>query len=399
MSFSFNLNANSTHLLIRTHEITTKGRNRQDFEKRLERNIKRIIPKNFTPVWISGRLLIEFKLNPDTIDFTPIVTKLSNLGGVTAIAPCCLSENNTEEIESKSILWAESALKNKKNTFAVRTRRVNKDFHLSSTELDLRIGSKIRQIHPNLKTDLKKPEFKLNIEVRQKKTIIYSDELAGSLGLPQDSTQLVLCLLSGGIDSPVAAFEIMRRGCTPILLHFHSKPYTSESSIQKVIKLAKILRQSSSYPIELWLVSLYEIQKNISEVCNERYRTVHYRRFMMKIAEELAQKRNALALATGDALGQVASQTLQNLSQIEKGVNLPVLRPLITLDKNEIISKAKKIGTYETSILPHDDSCVLFASKSPTTKAAPHVINDDDSRLNSYELIFRALDSAEKIII
>jgi thiamine biosynthesis protein ThiI len=120
---------------------------------------------------------------------------------------------------------------------------------------------------------------------------------------------------------------------------------------------------------------------------------------MMKIAEELAQKRNALALATGDALGQVASQTLQNLSQIEKGVNLPVLRPLITLDKNEIISKAKKIGTYETSILPHDDSCVLFASKSPTTKAAPHVINDDDSRLNSYELIFRALDSAEKIII
>jgi thiamine biosynthesis protein ThiI len=197
----------------------------------------------------------------------------------------------------------------------------------------------------------------------------------------------------------VAAIDILRRGCSLELLHFHSQPFTSEASVLKIKKLAQIIKQYSTNPIALYLVPLLDIQQAVCARCREEYRTIHYRRFMMRVAEELARRTNSKAIVTGEAISQVASQTLTNLGAIEDVIRLSILRPLISCDKQAIIAKARTLGTYETSIEPHDDSCSLFASKHPSTRVSIEKLNVDDQGLEINKLVLSALDSMEKVII
>lgn len=400
------INPKTTHLLIRHQEIALKGKNRPEFERRLKTNLTRYteefpdLMKNVTVV--SGRFVIELA-RPDLShnQLKPLVDRLSTLSGVSAITPCLVTQPQIETISAQAIEWAKHDLGQNPDaqTFAVRTRRVDKNFPLTSAEVDLQIGSKIKPLKEGLTVKLKKPDVKICIEVRRKHALVYSWEKAGPRGLPMDASQRVVCLLSGGIDSPVAAYEVMRRGCTPVLVHFHSKPFTSESSVAKVKRLAAALRKLSPHPLELWLVPLLEIQKSVRDHCNERHRTVHYRRFMMRVAQELALKRGAKALVTGDALGQVASQTLTNLQAIEDVVQMPVFRPLITADKDQIVAKAQQLGTYEISIEPHEDSCVLFAPNKPATQAKISALREEEDYLPQYDLVFAAVDAAEKVLL
>ncbi len=398
----------STHILIRHHEISLKGRNRPDFERLLVDNIQRISSRLsskankdcvFKVQQLSGRYLLSLQ-NKDQVE--ELIPKIANLGGIAAVSHCQVTnEFNPEEIIKTAVEWFDDWIKTsaRAESFAVRTRRVKQNFSLPSTEMDKKIGSVIHSKYPHLKVDLKNADLALNIEIRNHHVLVYGSEKSGALGLPMDTSQRVVCLLSGGIDSPVAAFELMARGCSPVFVHFHSQPFTSEAAVEKVKRLAKAVANNSPYPVELWLVPLLEIQKTVRDNCNERYRTVHYRRFMLKIAEELARKRWAKAIVTGEALGQVASQTLTNIAAIENGISIPILRPLISLNKVQIVEKAKKLGTYEISLEPHEDTCVLFAPKKPATQARLEYLKSEEDKLPVYSLVFSALDRAEKILL
>lgn len=393
------INQKATHLLVRHQEIALKGRNRPEFERRLRNNLARCLGDDGR-VWnASGRFVID--IPKSNRNLSQLIDRLSTIGGVAAITPCFLTDPNIESITAHTLEWAENdfASMPQAKTFAIRARRVDKRFPLSSAEIDFSVGTLVKKLREGLTVSLKSPDLKISIEVRGKHALIYSWEKEGVCGLPMDPTQRVICLLSGGIDSPVAAYEVMRRGCTPVFVHFHSKPFTSEASVSKVKRLAKVLREVSPLPLELWLVPLLEIQKAVRDNCNERYRTIHYRRFMMLIAQEIANRRGAKALVTGEALGQVASQTLTNMQAVEDAIELPVLRPLVTSDKLQIVTKAQDIGTYSISIEPHDDSCILFAPERPATQARVSILREEQATLPTYSLVFAAADAAEKILL
>ena len=393
------INPKTTHLLIRHQEIALKGRNRPEFERRLKKNLAKCLGNQGQVHTASGRFVVELVAAPDNLAL--LVDRLSGVGGVAAVTPCLLTEPVIEGITTQALEWAQHDVNAQPDarTFAVRARRVNKRFPMSSNEIDIQIGSQMKTMREGWTVNLKKPDIKISIEIRQKHALIYSWEKPGVRGLPMDATQRVVCLLSGGIDSPVAAYEVMRRGCTPVFVHFHSKPYTSEASIAKVKRLAGVLRDISPLPLELWLVPLLDIQKAVRDNCNERYRTIHYRRFMMMIAEEIATRRGAKALVTGEALGQVASQTLSNMQAIDDVVKMPVLRPLVTSDKLQIVTKAQALGTFAISIEPHDDTCILFAPERPTTQAKIATLREEAEALPQFDLIFAAIDAAEKILL
>lgn len=390
-------NPQASHILIRHQEISLKGKNRPEFERRLRNNLGKCVGDLGIVESASGRFVIRLTkpLSSDLID------RLAQVPGVAAVTPCLLIGTEIDEITTKSLAWAKHDLEQNPaiKTIAVRSRRVDPKYPMSSAEVDMHVGCRVKALREGLTVNLKKPDLKVSIEMRYKHALIYTWEKAGVRGLPMDVKQRVVCLLSGGIDSPVAAFEVMRRGCTPVFVHFHSKPFTSEASVAKVKRLAAIVRKFSPFPLELWLVPLLPIQKAVRDTCNERYRTIHYRRFMMMAAQEVANRRGAKALVTGEALGQVASQTLTNMHAIEDVVQMPVLRPLITSDKDQIVEKAKLLGTYETSIEPHDDTCVLFAPERPATQAKVEQLREEAAMLPQYELVFNALDNAEKILI
>lgn len=398
-----NIYPNTTHLLIRHNEISLKGNNRHSFEKLLMRNLQRKVNDCGKVINHNGRILIQFNDNyKDNSDkYNNMIEQLKLISGIHTIAPCKVVPSESHSIEAETIQWTEHELKQNQNiqTFAIRTRRIDKNFPLRSSELEFNIGSKIRQNHSNISTNLKNPDLKMNIEVRQKYTLIYSNEIKGVNGLPLDPSLRAVCLLSGGIDSPVAVFEIMKRGISPILVHFHSMPFTPATTIDKIKKLSQVLRQYNPYPMELWLISLLNIQQQVKEHCTERYRTILYRRFMMRIAEEICRRFHSKAIVTGEALGQVASQTISNIAAIEGLTKTPIFRPLITLDKSQIIEKAKTIGTFDISIEPHEDTCILFAPENPATQARLEKIIEEEERLPIFNLIFNALDNAEKVLI
>ncbi|MGE4234502.1 MAG: tRNA uracil 4-sulfurtransferase ThiI [Bacteriovoracia bacterium] len=383
----------ASHILIRHDEISLKGKNRKDFELRLSKNITRVV---FKPVeQVSGRFVI--KVNPTEIE--SIVKKLRQIPGIHSVAPCIvLTEKSFELIKEVGQSWFLSEHADAK-VFAIRTKRVDKTFSHRSAEVDAVISDSLRQTKPNLKLQLKNPEVSLKIEIRQKAVFIYSECFPGLSGQPIDGKRRVVCLLSGGIDSPVSVFEIMKRGCSPVLIHFHSMPFTSQAAIDKVIKLARLVTEKSGYPVELHLVPLLDIQKIIRDRCNPRYRILLYRRMMVRIAAEIAQKTNASALVTGESLGQVASQTLTNLATIESAVRIPIFRPLLCHSKHEIVEKAKENGSYELSLLPYDDTCQLFAPPKVATQSSEERILPEEEKLPIFDLLFKAIDNSQKIVL
>jgi thiamine biosynthesis protein ThiI len=284
-------------------------------------------------------------------------------------------------------------------TFKVEARRANKQFPLQSPEIMKAVSRHVlaNSGQDQLKVDVHNPELTLTVEVRETKAYVMCDVIDGPGGLPVGTAGKVMLLLSGGIDSPVAGWMAMKRGATVEAIHFHSFPFTSERAQEKVNELAKILAKHGGR-VRLHNVYFTEIQKAIRKHCPEEYSVTIMRRFMMRIADRLAHKRKALALVTGESLGQVASQTLESMYTINHVTNIPILRPLIAIDKVEIMNIAKKIGTYETSILPYEDCCTIFLPKNPKTRPKVSEAEAAEAKLDIEALIEEALERTESIL-
>ena len=376
-------------------ELFLKGANRKQFYNNalshIFKNIKSIgYDKYYTE---SAKLYIE----ADEENFEAIIEQLQKVFGIAYIDIVYRTEKNEEDIFEaikKSIIdaYGEDEL-----TFKVQTKRVDKSFKYQSPEFNMLMGDKILDEFPNLKVDIHDPDFKVFIDIKNN-AYIYSKRYAGLGGLPIGSSGNGLLMLSGGIDSPVAGYLMAKRGMKVNALHFHSYPYTSLKAKQKAIDLAEIMSDYTG-PMNLFMVNLSEIYKAIATNCDRRETTILSRRFMVRIAEKLSEKYEYKALITGDSLGQVASQTLESLSVVEEATSLPLLRPLIAMDKKDIVDLSKDIGSYENSIEPFDDCCSIFAPDNPLTKPKLHYIKMSEEKLDIDKLVDEALDTLEIIRI
>lgn len=376
-------------------ELFLKGANRKQFYNNalshIFKNIKSIgYDKYYTE---SAKLYIE----ADEENFEAIIEQLQKVFGIAYIDIVYRTEKNEEDIFEaikKSIIdaYGEDEL-----TFKVQTKRVDKSFKYQSPEFNMLMGDKILDEFPNLKVDIHDPDFKVFIDIKNN-AYIYSKRYAGLGGLPIGSSGNGLLMLSGGIDSPVAGYLMAKRGMKVNALHFHSYPYTSLKAKQKAIDLAEIMSDYTG-PMNLFMVNLSEIYKAIATNCDRRETTILSRRFMVRIAEKLSEKYEYKALITGDSLGQVASQTLESLSVVEEATSLPLLRPLIAMDKKDIVDLSKDIGSYEKSIEPFDDCCSIFAPDNPLTKPKLHYIKMSEEKLDIDKLVDEALDTIENIRI
>lgn len=376
-------------------ELFLKGANRKQFYNNalshIFKNIKSIgYDKYYTE---SAKLYIE----ADEENFEAIIEQLQKVFGIAYIDIVYRIEKNEEDIFEaikKSII---DAYGDKKLTFKVQTKRVDKSFKYQSPEFNMLMGDKILDEFSNLKVDIHNPDFKVFIDIKNN-AYIYSKRYAGLGGLPIGSSGNGLLMLSGGIDSPVAGYLMAKRGMQVNALHFHSYPYTSLKAKQKAIDLAEIMSDYTG-PMNLFMVNLAEIYKAIATNCDRRETTILSRRFMVRIAEKLSEKYEYKALITGDSLGQVASQTLESLSVVEEATSLPLLRPLIAMDKKDIVDLSKDIGSYEKSIEPFDDCCSIFAPDNPLTKPKLHYIKMSEEKLDIDKLVDEALDTIEIIRI
>lgn len=356
-------------ILVKYEEIFLKGDNRWIFEKKLMDNMKKSlyglgsiqITKN------QGRIYV----NPRTEDY-PIneaLQRLTRVFGINAVTACARLPKDYNLIAEKAIEMAGSSIKNSErplNTFKVITKRADKTFTIPSMQLSSELGGLILDAYPNLKVDVNKPDFIVHIEIRDK-AYVYAKAIPGAKGLPTGSGGRATLLLSGGIDSPVAGWMIGKRGAWINAVHFHSSPYTSERAKMKAIELANELAKWV-IGIRLHVVSLTEIQMAINNNCPSEYGTIIMRRFMMRIAERIANESGSMALVTGEAIGQVASQTMESLMVTDSAVSIPVYRPCIGMDKNEVIDIARRIGTFDISIQPYEDCCTVFVARHPVTK-------------------------------
>lgn len=403
--------ASTQGVLIHYHEIALKGKNRAFFENKLAENIKKSLKSLgiFEVKRLSGRLLVRLadKRGLQT-DWRGLVEE--RLKKVFGIAHFCFSHTHRytqmrNQIDTDKFIkdLCEDILeliKDKKfKSFKIDTKRADKNFPMTSQKINEKIGEHILDKIKNIKVNLENPDLTVFIEILPKQVFIYTEKIKGPGGLPVGTAGKVVSLISSGIDSPVASYNIMRRGAKIIFVHFHSYPKTNRASIENVENLVKILNQYQSES-RLYLVPFLDIQKKILLKAPEKLRVVFYRRAMFKIAEEIAGEENARALVTGESLGQVASQTLENIEVISESVKIPIFRPLIGQDKEEIISLARKIGTYEISILPYEDCCSLFTPKHPETKAKIKEVKNIEKNLGISPLIKKALKGSEvKMII
>jgi len=387
-------------LIINFEEIYLKGKNQKIFIKQLIRNLKRklIAYQDYLDFSKSygGSYFIEITQEiPENI-IQEIIYKVRNTPGITGFYVADTSGISMAEIIETAVLHAEKHAPDY-HSFAVISKRINKAVPFNSMEIGRQVGHAILE-KLDKKVDLTRPDFKIYIKVRGKYAIIYSEIIPGIGGLPVGTSGKAIAMLSGGIDSPVSTFMAMNRGLHITAAHFHSVPKTSPQSIEKVKKLVQKLTDYQGQ-IKLFLIPVLEIQEAIAQKTDSRLRLILLRRIMLKIGERLAVEEKAKALVTGDSLGQVASQTLENMAATEDATSMLVLRPLVALDKKFIIEKAKKIGTYDISILPHDDACALFTPKSPETKAQLKYVREQCAKLDLERLIEQALNRMEMHLI
>ncbi len=387
-------------LIINFEEIYLKGKNQKIFIKQLIRNLKRKLDRyltylNFTKAHGGSYFIEIIKEIPEDI-LEEIIYKVKNTPGITGFYVADTTGITMEAIIEKSIEHAQKYSADFES-FAVIAKRINKSVSFSSMDIGREVGS---AIHDRLvkRVDLTSPEFKIFIKVRSTYTIIYSKIIKGIGGLPVGTSGKAISMLSGGIDSPVASFMAMNRGLHITAAHFHSVPKTSPQSIDKVKMLAQKLTDFQGQ-IKLYLIPVLKIQEAIAQHTDSRLRLILLRRIMLKIGEQLAIQEKAKALITGDSLGQVASQTLENMKATEDATDMLVIRPLVALDKKFIIDTAKKIGTFDISILPHDDACSLFTPKSPETKAQLKYVKEQCQKIPIDDLIKASLSHMEYVII
>ncbi|MGB4439612.1 MAG: tRNA uracil 4-sulfurtransferase ThiI [Sedimentibacter sp.] len=366
-------------------EIFLKGKNRGSFEHKLVEQIKFAL-KEFRDIVIYkelGKVFIETKHEED---MDGIIEKAKKVFGIVIISPCIKVEKDPEIIIKKSIELFRY-LKEKKNikTFKIKTKRSDKNFPIVSMDFSAEVGSRILDAFSDVTVDVHNPEIEIYIDIK-KNCYISSEKIKTAGGMPIGSNGRALLLLSGGIDSPVAGFMIAKRGVEINAIYFHTYPFTSERANEKVKRLKELLENYCGN-IKLFSINILEIHKAIKEFCREEETTILARRFMMRIAEKIAKENNMEMLITGESLGQVASQTMKSMTVIENAIDMPILKPLVGMDKTEIMERAREIGTFETSILPFDDCCSVFAPKHPLINPKLETIQKAESNLNIEELI------------
>ncbi len=393
--------------LVRYAEIGTKGKNRYVFEDILCKRIRnRLEALGDFKVWRDfGRIYIEALSD---YDYDEAINRLTKIFGIVGLCPVTVAEEFTYEGIKKAALehFEETfgnAADNKFNgynfSFKVHSRRVNKDFPMNSMEIDMEIGHDLLEAYESegLHVDVHKPDVMVEVELRGEKAFVYSRIIPGPGGLPVGTNGKAMSLLSGGIDSPVATYMIAKRGVEMEAVYFNSPPYTSQRALEKVEKLGQIVAQYSG-PIKFYNVNFTEIQLCIYDNCPHDQLTIIMKRIMFQIAERLAAKDDCQAIVTGESIGQVSSQTMQSLGVIDAAVDCPVYRPVIGMDKQEIVEYSQKIGTFETSIEPYEDCCTIFVDKHPVTKPKMFAIEKSEKKLvgKIEELIDKAVDTAEE---
>jgi len=350
-------------ILLKYGELILKGLNRHKFEDLLIKNIKEHISDFEVEIQRMQAVVYLFPKFEDQIDL--IVAKVSQIFGISQVDNAYIVDKDISAISEIAIKLAAEYVNVK--TFKIETNRPDKSFELTSYEISSEVGRQVLQNVPTLKVDVHNPDLIINIEIHKLGAVVYVEKFVGAGGLPLNSSGKGMLLMSGGIDSPVACYLMARRGVQLEVLYFHSHPYTSDRAKNKVIKLVEILSQVIR-PIVLHICHFTEIQLAIKTYCPHDHLTIIMRRQMMRIANVLAQRNGCKCIVTGESLGQVASQTLESISVTDNVSEMPIFRPLIAMDKSEIIKISKKIDTYETSILPYEDCCTIFTPKHPLTK-------------------------------
>ena len=380
-------------LIVKYGEIGVKGKNRYIFENKLIKNVKNILKPigKFNVYKEYGRIYVDL----DGYDYEEVVEEVKKVFGIVGVCPAVRAEKDYNLLKELALKMLEEKIEQGYKSFKVDSRRGDKDFKLTSQEMSLDIGGYlVSQVKDKIAVDVRNPEVKIHCELRQKHVVGYSDTIPGYGGLHLGTNGRAMSLLSGGIDSPVASWMVAKRGMELECIHFHSYPFTSEKSQEKVRDLAQILAKYCGR-VRLHKVNMLEIQKSIGLNCKDEEMTIISRRFMMRIAERVAESRHCDALVTGESIGQVASQTIQGLTCTNASVKMPVFRPLIAMDKTEIIEVAQKIGTFETSILPEEDCCTVFSPKKPVTKPKLDRIEKSENKLDVEKLIQDAIDNIE----
>lgn len=384
--------------LIKYAEIGIKGKNRFIFENALKDQIAfalKEVEGSFQVIKDQGRIYVEAE---GEFDYDDAVDAMSRVFGISQICPVVLVEDTEwEGIKQAVKAYVENVYGKEELTFKMEAKRADKNYPKNSPQICVEMGEYLLNEFPNLKVDVHNPQVRIHVEIRNR-VYIYSKTIPGPGGMPVGTNGRAMLLLSGGIDSPVAGYMIAKRGVKLSATYFHAPPYTSERAKQKVVDLAKLVSRYSG-PIELNIVNFTDIQLYIYEKCPHEELTIIMRRYMMKIAEELALQDGSLGLITGESIGQVASQTMQSLAATNEVCTLPVYRPLIGFDKQEIVDVSEKIGTYETSIQPFEDCCTIFVAKHPVTKPNLNIIKRSERNLEEKieELVKTALDTVEKI--
>lgn len=384
--------------IVRCGEVALKGLNKPYFERMLVDRIKRVL-KKYDGVEVKRNEGLIFVRALKELDSDMIVADISRVFGVASISPAVETESDMDAIGEAAVEYMLRLIEKKGvKTFKVDAKRADKNFPVKSPDIARQIGAKILIGCKVLKVDVHNPDCLLFIDVRKDKSYIYEQKISGFGGLPLGTNGKGMILLSGGIDSPVAAWMMAKRGMLIEAVHFHSYPYTSERAREKVIDLAGIVAGYCGR-FKMHIINLLPIQEMIVQNCPEEETTILVRRFMMKIAEKVAQETDCCMLITGENLGQVASQTAEALVVTDQSVQMPVMRPLIAMDKVDIMDMARNIGTFETSILPYEDCCTVFLPKHPTTKPKLAKILDSESRLDVDQLVADAVASKETVTI
>lgn len=389
-----------TAFLIKYAEIGIKGKNRYLFEDALIHQIKFALKKCEGKFLISktqGRIYVEAE---GEFDYDETVEHLQHVFGISGICPMIYVEDEGfEKLCETVVKYVDDVYPDKNKTFKVNCRRARKNYPKDSMEVNADLGEVLLKAYPEMSVDVHEPEILLNVEIREK-IYIYSEIIPGPGGMPVGTGGKAMLLLSGGIDSPVAGYMIAKRGVKIDAVYFHAPPYTSERAKQKVVDLARLVSRYTG-PIYLHVINFTDIQLYIHEKCPHEELTIIMRRYMMRIAEHIAKETGCLGLITGESIGQVASQTMSSLAATNEVCELPVYRPLIGFDKEEIVAVSKKIDTFETSILPFEDCCTIFVAKHPVTKPNVNIIRRHEHNLDEKidDLVKTALETDELIIV
>ncbi|EGQ2743562.1 tRNA 4-thiouridine(8) synthase ThiI [Staphylococcus pseudintermedius] len=383
------------HILVRYGELTLKGGNRKTFVSQLRSNVKRALTplKGYEVKANRDRMYIQ--LEPEA-DIEEMMTRISKVFGVHSISPVLKLEKSMDAVYEHARLFAQNYEAG--DSFKIEVKRSDKKFEYETFAIQRMVGGEVLKSNTSLHVDVRQPDHEIKVEVRLDAIYMYDRIIPAIGGLPVGTGGKTLLMLSGGIDSPVAGMEVMRRGVTIEAIHFHSPPFTSEKAKEKVIELTRIMAERVG-SIRLHIVPFTEVQKQIHKVVHERYTMTSTRRMMLRIADKVVYQIGADAIVNGENLGQVASQTLKSMYAINAVTNTPILRPLLSLDKEEIVQKAKDIGTFETSIQPYEDCCTIFTPKNPVTEPQFEKVLQYESGFDFEEMIDRAVGNIETIVI